>query len=77
MVEKAMQYSYGKVIGAVYETPIDAILFGRSLGATAFCCHTESEIENAIKIALRKQGPTVIEVVVDPNEIPPTLSREM
>ena len=76
MVEKAMQYSYGKVIGAVYETPIDATLFGRSLGATAFCCHTKSEIENAIKIALKNQGPTVIEVMVDPNEIPPTLSRE-
>jgi acetolactate synthase-1/2/3 large subunit len=76
MVEKAMQCSFGNVIGAVYETPLDATLFGRSLGASAFCCHSESEIENALKIALQHHGPTVIEVMVDPDEIPPTLSRE-
>lgn len=76
MVEKAMKFGADRVVGAIYEVPLNATQFGQSLGATSFCCHKEEEIEAALMFALTHDGPTVIEVVVDPNEIPPTLSRE-
>jgi acetolactate synthase I/II/III large subunit len=75
MVDKGMKHHLGRSIGTVFETPIDATLFGRSLGAAAFCCRTERDIEEALQFALNCQGPTVVEIIVDPDEIPPILKR--
>lgn len=75
MVDKGMRRMVGCSVGTIFENPLDVTLFGRSLGATAFHCRTESDITNALQFALSHQGPTVVEIMVDPDEIPPILKR--
>jgi acetolactate synthase I/II/III large subunit len=75
MVDKGMRYNLGRSIGTVYEYPANLSLFGESLGAAAFRCFTEEEVEAALVFAQTYYGPTVIEIMVDPEEIPPTLKR--
>jgi acetolactate synthase-1/2/3 large subunit len=75
MVDKGMRNHVGRSVGTVFATPIKVAVFGQSLGATGFSCHTESDIEHALEFALNHQGPTVVEIIVDPNELPPTLKR--
>jgi acetolactate synthase-1/2/3 large subunit len=75
MVDKGMSYNTGRSIGAIYESPINITLFAQSLGAKATRCFTEQEIIDAVEIAFKANGPTVIELMVDPNEMPPILTR--
>jgi acetolactate synthase I/II/III large subunit len=75
MVDKGMRYNIGRSVGTVYETAVDIHLFARSLGAASFRCIKEHEIEEAVTFALKHQGPTVIEIMVNPEEIPPTMMR--
>ncbi len=75
MVDKGMRYNLGRSIGTVYEYPANLSLFGESLGAAAFRCFTAEEVEAALVFAQTYYGPTVIEIMVDPEEIPPTLKR--
>jgi acetolactate synthase-1/2/3 large subunit len=76
MVDKGMSYNTGRSIGAIYEKPLDVTMFARSMGANGICCRTMKDIEKAVELGLASQAlPTVIEVLVDPLEIPPILSR--
>lgn len=75
MVDKGMSYNTGRSVGAIYETPLDAAMFARSMGAEGICCRTAEDIRDAVKTALHSNGPTVIEIMVDPEEIPPILTR--
>ncbi|WP_017379815.1 thiamine pyrophosphate-binding protein [Paenisporosarcina sp. TG-14] len=75
MVDKGMRYNLGRSVGTVYEAPANLSLFGESLGAAAFRCFTAQQIEEALVFAKTYNGPTVIEIMVDPEEIPPTLKR--
>lgn len=75
MVDKGMSYNTGKSVGAVYKTPLDVSQFAQSMGVAALCCRTEADIRNAIEEALKRNGPSVVEVMVDPEEIPPILTR--
>lgn len=75
MVDKGMSYNTGRSIGAIYEKPLDATQFARSLGADGICCRTTDDICEAVSAALKSSMPTVIEIIVDPLEIPPILSR--
>ena len=75
MVDKGMRYNLGRSVGTVYEYPANLSLFGQALGAAAFRCFTEQEVEAALVFAKTYKGPTVIEIMVDPDEIPPTLKR--
>ncbi len=75
MVDKGMRYNLGRSVGTVYEHPANLCLFGESLGAAAFRCFTAQEVEEALIFAKTYRGPTVIEIMVDPEEIPPTLKR--
>ncbi|MBN6188551.1 thiamine pyrophosphate-binding protein [Aneurinibacillus sp. BA2021] len=75
MVDKGMTNHHKKAVGTVYHTGVDVKKFAESLGATAFCCHTKTDITSAIHEACRHSGPTVIEIMVDPLEVPPTLLR--
>jgi acetolactate synthase-1/2/3 large subunit len=76
MVDKGMSYNTGRSIGAIYDKPLDVAMFARSMGAKGICCRTMIDIQNAIEIGLESKSlPTVIEVLVDPLEIPPILSR--
>lgn len=75
MVDKGMSYNTGKSVGAIYQRPLDALLFAKSMGAEAFRCGNETDIATAVETALQTHGPTVLEVMVDPEEIPPILTR--
>ncbi len=75
MVDKGMRHNLGRSVGTVYEYPANLSLFGESLGAAAFRCFTAEEVEAALVFAKTYFGPTVIEIMVDTEEIPPTLKR--
>ena len=80
MVEKGMQKMIGNSIGGVYETPLDVARFAESMGLEAYTCQNASTLADNIKEALHKSNetnkPIVIEVLVDENEIPPTMGRQ-
>ncbi|MBD0383200.1 thiamine pyrophosphate-binding protein [Paenibacillus sedimenti] len=75
MVDKGMSYNTGRSVGAVYKRPLDVSLFALSMGAVAYRCENEMDIKNAVLAALKSNTATVIEVMVDPLEIPPILTR--
>lgn len=75
MVDKGMSYNTGRSVGAVYEHPLDASLFAASMGAKAYRCYHTVHIVEAVTEALRSDVATVVEVMVDPAEIPPILTR--
>lgn len=80
MVEKGMQKMIGTSIGGVYETPLDVTRFAESMGLKAYTCHNPYDLADRIKESLHKMKetskPIVIEVLVDENEIPPTMGRQ-
>ncbi|SFP31826.1 thiamine pyrophosphate-binding protein [Salibacterium halotolerans] len=75
MVDKGMKNNLGRSAGVRYDTDMNAALFGESLGAASVRCTTMEEIETACRSALLREGPTVIEIVVDKEETPPTMAR--
>lgn len=75
MVNKGMAANLGTEVGTKYEVPVNGALFGQALGAHGFRCNTIGEIHQAMDFALQQVGPTVIEIMVDPLEIPPTMKR--
>jgi acetolactate synthase I/II/III large subunit len=80
MVEKGMRKMNGKSIGAVYENPLNVALFAKSMGLESFQCFTPIDLEDAILKGLdlisKNNTPVVIEVIVDKDEIPPTMGRQ-
>lgn len=80
MVEKGMKKMIGKSIGAIYETPLNVALFAESMGLQAFKCFNPIELKEAIFQALsiieKTNLPVVVEIIVDPEEIPPTMGRQ-
>ncbi|PKG23055.1 thiamine pyrophosphate-binding protein [Niallia nealsonii] len=80
MVEKGMRKMNGKSIGAVYDTPVNISLFAQSMGLEAFQCFTPIDLKEAIHQSLQMieqtKKPVVIEVIVDKDEIPPTMGRQ-
>lgn len=80
MVEKGMQKMIGTSIGGVYETPLDAAGFAKSMGLEAFTCLNPSDVADKIGTALHiikeTNKPVLVEILVDENEIPPTMGRQ-
>ncbi len=75
MVDVGMKKMFNFTVGSVFETPMNATAFAQSLGAAAFRCSDENDVARALQFAINHQGPTVVEVLVDPEEIPPILKR--
>jgi acetolactate synthase-1/2/3 large subunit len=75
MVEKGMKAHTGKTDGTVYEVPLDVRGFGQAMGAQSYRCRTGDEFRNAFRQALQEEATVVIEVMVDPGELPPTMAR--
>ncbi|MFS1511629.1 thiamine pyrophosphate-binding protein [Chengkuizengella sp. SCS-71B] len=75
MVNKGMFHHLGRTDGTVFKTPVHIKQLAESLGAKAFRCVHLQEIKAAIKEALEYSSCSVVELIVDPNEIPPTLKR--
>ncbi|WCK56794.1 thiamine pyrophosphate-binding protein [Aneurinibacillus sp. Ricciae_BoGa-3] len=75
MVDKGMAGHMGRSIGSIYNTGVKVKEFAESLGAKGTRCYTAEEIEKAIRKALNNIQSSVIEVMVDPLEVPPTMLR--
>ncbi|WP_209124010.1 thiamine pyrophosphate-binding protein [Alkalihalobacillus sp. BA299] len=75
MVDKGMKQWLGKAVGSTYREGLQVSQYAEAMGAAAFCCRTAYQIQEAIKCALEYNMPTVIEIMVDPEEIPPILNR--
>jgi acetolactate synthase-1/2/3 large subunit len=77
MVSQGETLMKGKNLGtSVFRVPLDVTGMARSLGAHAVRVQTPSELQAALAEAMARQGgPTVIDAVVDPQELPPTLVR--
>lgn len=74
MVQKGMSLD-GKAVGVVYDHPLHVTEFAQSMGADAIRCYNKEELKSSLEFALANKKPTVVEVMVDPAEIPPTLKR--
>lgn len=75
MPEKAMIKFFGKTVGTNYNVPLDGKKFGESLGVKSYRCCNELELKEALEISNLHKEAILIEVMVDPNEIPPTMKR--
>jgi acetolactate synthase-1/2/3 large subunit len=75
MVHKGMSHNTGRSVGTIYDVPLDAAQFAQSMGVTAYTCDTEAQIDAAMKACLLAKVPTLIEIMVDPKELPPILAR--
>jgi acetolactate synthase I/II/III large subunit len=60
-----------------FHVPIDSAALGRSLGANGYRVETPRELAEALNGALRSDGPTVIDAVIDPTVVPPTLEQRV
>ncbi|UUZ97114.1 thiamine pyrophosphate-binding protein [Paenibacillus sp. P25] len=75
MVNKGMKHHTGRADGTVYDVPLNVTAFAASMGARTFSARTKPEFEEVLREALLIRETIVIEVLVDPEEIPPTLAR--
>ena len=75
MPEKAMIQFFGKTVGTTYNVPLDGKKFGEAMGVKSYKCCNEFELKEALEISNLHNETIIIEVVVDPNEIPPTMKR--
>ncbi|WP_339303192.1 thiamine pyrophosphate-binding protein [Paenibacillus sp. FSL R5-0519] len=75
MALKGMEKTTGRIDGTVYEVPMDAAKFAESLGAVAFQAETLAEFSSALNTAQTLNRVTVIELLTDRDEIPPTAHR--
>jgi acetolactate synthase-1/2/3 large subunit len=55
--------------------PTDFAALAASVGAASLRVASESELPAAIDLAMRAEGPFVLDVVVDPNAIAPFMTR--
>lgn len=75
MALKGMEKTTGRIDGTLYEVPMDGAKFAESLGAVAFRAETLAEFSSALNTAQTLNQVTVIELLTDRDEIPPTAHR--
>ena len=74
MVYQGETLMKGESLGtSLFNTPIDAAALGIALGARGVRAASPGELRVALEQALRADGPTVIDALIDPNEMAPTL----
>jgi acetolactate synthase-1/2/3 large subunit len=78
MVHQGDQLMRGRDLGASqFKQPLDSASIGRSLGARGVRITTPAELQRALVDAFLHDGPSVLDVVVDPEEVAPTLARRV
>lgn len=77
MALKGMQQFTGRTDGTIFKQPLDVAAYAASMGANSAKCSTIDEFKQALKQALALNQPYVIDVIVDKEEIPSSLAREM
>jgi acetolactate synthase-1/2/3 large subunit len=75
MPDKAMMHTIGRAVGTIYKLPLDGEKFGQAMGIKSFKCFNQFELKKALKASRLHNETIVIEVMVDPYEIPPTIKR--
>jgi acetolactate synthase-1/2/3 large subunit len=75
MVDKGMQKHLGKAIGTTYNVPLNIKKFGESMGVKSYRCCNQFKLKEALQISNLHNKTIIIEVMVDPYEIPPTMKR--
>jgi acetolactate synthase-1/2/3 large subunit len=78
MVHQGDQLMRGRDLGASqFKQALDSASIGRSLGARGVRVTTPAELQRALVDAFLHDGPSVLDVVVDPEEVAPTLARRV
>jgi thiamine pyrophosphate-dependent acetolactate synthase large subunit-like protein len=68
----------GRDLGvSLYRVPIDAAAMAHSVGARGVRAKSPAEFRAAITAALAHDEPTVINAVIDPKEVAPTLVKRV
>lgn len=75
MVDKGMKHNFGKTVGTKYNIPLDIEKFGQSMGIKSFKCFNQFDLKKALENSNLHNETVIIEVMVDPYEIPPTIER--
>jgi acetolactate synthase I/II/III large subunit len=75
MVDKAMNHNFGKAVVSMYNIPLDIEKFGQSMGIRSFKCRNQVDLRKALEISEHHTETIIIEIMVDPYEIPPTIKR--
>ena len=75
MPEKFIQHFFGKTVGTTYNKPLDVKKFGESLGVKSYKCCNQLELKEVLEISNLHNETIIIEVIVDPCEIPPIMKR--
>ncbi len=77
MVVMGSEWQFGPnaVPDARFRHPIDARAMASSVGVRAACVSTEQSLEDELRSALASRKPRLIDVRIDPNEVPPFGSR--
>jgi acetolactate synthase-1/2/3 large subunit len=76
MVTQGMSMILGEEMNAFsWSRSVDHAAMARALGARGVRVEAPSELRAALRAALVAPGPTVIDVIVDPSIVPPTLDR--
>lgn len=77
MALKGMRQFTGRTDGTIFKQPLDVAAYAASMGADSAACSTLDEFKQVFKSALGSNKPFVIDVLVDKEEIPSSLAREM
>lgn len=77
MALKGMEKTTGRTDGTIFEVPMDAVRFAESLGAVGFKCETMEQFTDAIREASGSNRVSVIELITDRSEVPPTAHRTL
>jgi acetolactate synthase-1/2/3 large subunit len=78
MVRQGDQLMRGRDLGASqFKFPLDSAGVANALGARGQRVVTATALKQALAEALAYDGPTVLDVVVDREEVPPTLARRV
>lgn len=78
MVRQGDTLMHGAPLGVSdFKVAIDSAAVARGMGATGVTVRTPSELREALDKALRADGPTVIDAIIDPDEMAPTLVRRV
>ncbi|MFE5948278.1 thiamine pyrophosphate-binding protein [Streptomyces sp. NPDC056480] len=70
MVHNIHEGIFGRSVSAMYHNPIDIAVVARGLGAESFAVQSLTQFEDALLNALASSVPSVIDVRVDPDEVP-------
>jgi len=76
MVHQGETLMKGENLGtSLFRVAIDSAALARSVGAEGVRAESPAELRAALQKALASDGPTVIDAVIDPHELAPTLVR--